>query len=100
MTDPIVKYSKRFLQKHYRELEDYLENIFNSPSTINRLLTYHSIHYNIDYTYIQIVINDTVVKRVKLPREKQLEFMKIQMWIECGPTLHTPDLICFHKKEE
>ena len=95
MTDPIVKYANRFLQKHYRELEDYLENIFNSPSTINRLLTYHSIQYDIDHCYIQIVINDTVVKRVKLSRKEQLEFMKIKIWVDRGLTVHTPDPIMF-----
>ena len=95
MTDPMVKYVNRFLQKHYGELEKYLENIFNSPSTINKLLTYHSIQYDTDHRYIQIVINDTVVKRVKLSRKEQLEFMKIQTWGECGLTVHTHDPIMF-----
>lgn len=95
MTDPIVKYVDRFLQKHYSELEDYLENIFNSPSTINRLLTHYSIQYDADHRYIQIVINDTVIKRVELSREEQLEFMKIQMWVDMGLIVHTPDPIMF-----
>ena len=95
MADTMVKYIDRFLQKHYGELEDYLENIFNSPSTINKLLTHYSIQYDTNHRYIQIVINDTVVKKVELSREEQLEFMKLQLWIEMGLVVHTPEPIMF-----
>lgn len=51
----------------YSEMEDYLQNIFNAPSTINRLLTYYSFAYNVEEPYERyLLFGGCIVKTFKM----------------------------------
>ena len=36
---------QKMIKKLYKAINDYLENIFHSPSTINRLIKYYQVGY-------------------------------------------------------
>ena len=58
----------------YLQIEGYLFNVFNSPSTINRLLTYYTIGFDSGTNKRYIMFNGVIVKEfeVDLPN------------VECG----------------
>ena len=58
----------------YKEVSDYLENILNAPSTINRLLTYYSIGKPVDNPLeMCIIFNGQVVKVFSLDQDVRQE---------------------------
>lgn len=44
--DVVIETVNRILSELYEEMEKYLENIFNAPSTINRIMRYYAIGFN------------------------------------------------------
>lgn len=42
----IVETIDNILYELYSEMEKYMENIFNAPSTINKILTYYALGFN------------------------------------------------------
>ena len=43
--DVVIETVNRILSELYEEMEKYLENIFNAPSTINRIMRYYAIGF-------------------------------------------------------
>ena len=37
------------INKNYQLMEEYLQNIFNAPSTVNKILTYYAIGFDPAY---------------------------------------------------
>ena len=46
--DIVVKTLNILFTILYSTMNDYLENIFNAPSTINRIMKYYAIGFNVD----------------------------------------------------
>ena len=70
-----IQIIKDAIMEVYQQIEEYLLNIFNSPSTINRLLPYYSIGFDSTETNKKyIMFNGVIVKKfeVDLPN------------VECG----------------
>lgn len=44
--DYIIETINNIIKKLYSLIEEYLQNIFNAPSTVNRVLTYYAIGLN------------------------------------------------------
>ena len=44
--DYIIETINNIIKKLYSLVEEYLQNIFNAPSTINRVLRYYGIGFN------------------------------------------------------
>lgn len=70
-----IQIIKDAIMEVYQQIEEYLLNIFNSPSTINRLLPYYAIGFDPTETNKKyIMFNGVIVKEfeVDLPN------------VECG----------------
>lgn len=51
----------------FRKMEEYLLNILNAPSTINRIIKYYSVGYNPDEPNKHFILfNYTIVNEYKL----------------------------------
>lgn len=62
----------------YKEVNDYLENILNAPSTINRLLMHYSVGKKVDNPLeMCIIFRGQVVKVFSLDQEIQQELLEI-----------------------
>ncbi len=62
----------------YKEVNDYLENILNAPSTINRLLTHYSVGKPVDNPLrMCIIFHGQVVKVFSLNQKIEKELEKI-----------------------
>lgn len=46
--DTIIEIYNQTMGKIYKAMNDYLENIFNSPSTINRIMKYYVVGFPAD----------------------------------------------------
>lgn len=62
--DMIVKAINDILTRMYKAMNDYLENILNAPSTINRIFKYYSIGVPEDITLHEryILFKGTVIR--------------------------------------
>lgn len=71
----IIKKVNEILKEFYAVIEEYLEYIFNAPSTINRIIKYYAIGFDADnYNKRYIMFGGMII------REYELEVPKI----ECG----------------
>lgn len=46
----IIETIDKIIKEFYSQIEKYLQNIFNAPSTINRIIKYYAIGFPSDYT--------------------------------------------------
>lgn len=63
MYSSVLEYIDSIIKKFYSVIEEYLEYIFNSPSTINRIIRYYTLGYSpykVNERYI--LFNGKVVK--------------------------------------
>ena len=44
--DYIIETINNIIKKLYSLIEEYLQNIFNAPSTVNRVLRYYGVGFN------------------------------------------------------
>lgn len=44
--DYIIETINNIIKKLYSLIEEYLQNIFNAPSTVNRVLKYYGVGFN------------------------------------------------------
>ena len=59
----------------YKQIEEYLFNVFNSPSTINRIMRYYAIGFDSTVTNKRyIMFGGTIVKEFEIDLPK----------VECG----------------
>jgi len=84
MTEILTKDINKYLFRDYPCIKRYLTLIYNSPSTINKLITYAQLHYSDNFRYLNIVINDTVVKSCPVPEETQWNLRKYHIWFEAS----------------
>ena len=56
----------------YGLVNEYLENILNSPSTINRVIKYYKIAFNVINPSISVFFKYTLIKEFKLTLESDL----------------------------
>lgn len=68
MSDKIIKdFINKTLWEFYAMINEYLEYIFNLPSTINRIITYYALGIQEDEPYKRyIMFNNTIVKEYKI----------------------------------
>lgn len=65
--DYIIETINNIIKKLCSLIEEYLENILNAPSTINRLLTYYSFAYNVEEPYERyLLFGGCIVKTFKM----------------------------------
>ena len=93
---PIVQDAQK---RMYKDMNSYMENILNSPSTINRIIKYyhHVRKIDSDKEYIGFVNSDII----EIVREYDLEeyihkeetMQMIQIWVDSGICIHKPNLI-------
>lgn len=60
---------ERMLKKKYMRVEKYLENILNSPSTINKVLTYYQVGFSTDHTKMYIMFQDKIIRTYGISKE-------------------------------
>ena len=96
---PIIMDAKK---RMYKDMNEYMENIFNAPSTINRIMRYYH-QCNImgdDKEYIGFVNGDNNI--VEIIREYDLDKyihaedvrQRLQLWIDSSLVIHEPNIIC------
>lgn len=61
-----IKIIKQAITEQYQQIEGYLFNIFDSPSTINRLLVYYEIGFDPKENKRYIMFNGVIVKEFKV----------------------------------
>ena len=86
------------LNKRYKVIEKYLENIINSPSTINRIVKYYHIVFSEDYTMVYLLFKDTIIRRYGITRKDYYDELKIEMWCEMGLNIQVPVPIMYIPK--
>ena len=75
ITMQMIEKVDKILRDFYAIIEEYLQNIFNAPSTINRIIKYYAIGFDADnYNKRYIMFGGMII------REYELEVPKI----ECG----------------
>lgn len=71
--EKLFKTLSKAISELYYQLNDYLENIFNSPSTINKIMKYYAIGFDPTETNKRyIMFGGTVVREyvLELPRRE------------------------------
>ena len=65
--DYIIEIVNKMMKKLYSVIEEYLEYIFNAPSTVNKVITYYRIGYNPSEPHKEyIYFKDILVKEFEL----------------------------------
>ena len=100
---PIVQDAQR---KMYKDMNDYMENIFNAPSTINRIMKYYH-RANIigdDKEYIGFVNSDNniveIVQEYDIDKYVHAEEIRqrIELEMQSNLVILKPSLICYIPK--
>lgn len=81
---------ERMLQKKYKRVEKYLENILNSPSTINKILKYYQVGFSTDHTEMYLMFQDKIIHTYGISKDDYYSELKIKTWVECGMTVLPP----------
>lgn len=64
--DPVML--DRIITSTYNSLENYLENIIHSPSTINRIATHYNIGFDPNHLEtVYLMFENQVVQELELP---------------------------------
>lgn len=95
MTEILTKPINKNLYHNYPCIKRYLEHIYNSPSTINRLITRIHIQYSDDYWHLNLMINGVVVRSCPVPEETRWTLRKYQLFAEARllQVIETPTII-------
>ena len=100
MDNPLTQYINRMLTQRYKCIEKYLENIYNSPSTINKLLTHLKLEYKNDYRELAITLNGKTVKSCMIPMETTWQLRKYSMYADMGlAVIETPPVMFIGDQE-
>ena len=95
MTENETWFIERMLEKRYKKIEKYLENILNSPSTINKILKYYQVGFSTDYSEMYIMFQDKIIHTYGISKDDYYRELKIETWIACGMGIHTPSPIIY-----
>lgn len=60
----ILQLSKKYMYMRHTELNAYLENIMNAPSTINRILTLYTLEYKPYTGLYYLMFGDKLILRI------------------------------------
>ena len=74
MIEECIDIINNALKKIYKAINDYLENIINAPSTINRIIRYYAVGLTDDPNKRYILFDGVIVREYELVMPK----------IECG----------------
>lgn len=88
----------KILKKRYEIIERYLENILDSPSTINRIIKYYRIGHSEDYSEIYLLFGNTIIRRYGITKEDYYRDLRISIWVECGLQIQIPEPIMYVPK--
>ena len=98
--NPLTHHINRMLTQRYKCIEKYLENIYNSPSTINKLLTHLKLEYKNDYMELAITLNGKTVKSCMIPMETTWQLRKYSMYADMGlAVIETPPVMFIGDRE-
>ena len=86
---------ERMLQKKYKRIEKYLENILNSPSTINKVLSHYQVGFSTDHTKMYIMFQDKIIRTYGISKDDYYRELKIETWVDCGMTVIPPTPIMY-----
>lgn len=84
MTEILTQDINKYLYRDYPCIKKYLQNIYHSPSTINRLITYMHMDYSDDYRYLNLKIGDVIVRSCPVPEDTRWNLIKYTMWLEAS----------------
>lgn len=84
MDEILTRDINKNLFRDYPCIKRYLSLIYNSPSTINRLITLIHIDYSDDYWYLNLKIGDVIVKQCPVSEETRWNLIKYTMWFEAS----------------
>lgn len=84
MTEILTQDINKNLYRDYPCIKRYLQWIYHSPSTINKLITYVQIHYSDNFRYLNLIIDDVIVKQCPIPEETRWNLIKYQTWFEAS----------------
>lgn len=84
MDEILTRDINKNLFRDYPCIKRYLSLIYNSPSTINKLITYAQLHYSDDFKYLNIVIGEVIVKQCPVSEETRWNLIKYQTWFEAS----------------
>ena len=85
---------KQYLKKLAR-IEKHLEYVFNSPSTVNRVIKYFRIGYSTDGKTLYLLFGDKVVREYDISRDAYYKELRVEMWVEMGVSIIPPEPIMF-----
>ena len=85
---------KQYLKKLAR-IEKHLEYVFNSPSTINRIIKYFKIGCSKDKLTLYLLFNDEVVREYDISRDAYYRELRFECWAEMGVSVIAPEPIMF-----
>lgn len=81
---------ERMLQKKYKRVEKYLENILSSPSTINRILKYYQVGFSTDHTEMYLMFQDKIIHTYGISKDDYYQELKMELWVESAMTVLPP----------
>lgn len=85
---------KQYLKKLAR-IEKHLEYVFNSPSTINRIIKYFRIGYSTDGKTLYLLFGDEVVREYDISRDAYYRELRFECWAEMGVSFVAPEPVMF-----
>ena len=92
----INRHAELMMRRRANQIEKYLENIFNSPSTINKVLSYYQIGYSEDYSEMYLLFKDKIVRTYGISEEDYYRELRMELWVESGLTIQEPGIIAPH----
>lgn len=84
----VSDFINRILTKRYQLIENYLENILNSPSTINRIIKYYRVGYSEDYSKMYLLFRDTIIRKYGISLNDYHREQQLELWIEMSLHIH------------
>ena len=92
----IQMHTELMMRRRANQIEKYLENILNAPSTINKILSYYGIGYSEDYSEMYLLFKDKIVRTYGISEEDYYRNLRMELWAESGLTIHEPGIIAPH----
>ena len=92
----IQRHTELMIRKRWNEMEKYLENIIDGPSTINGIIKYYGVGYSEDYSEMYLLFQNKIVRTYGISEEDFYRDLRMELWVESGLTLHEPGIIAPH----
>ena len=83
------------LREFYQMIENELEYIINSPSTVNSIIKYYKITIDADGNYYLVFNNAKIIKEWSNPKDWYYTKLKFEAWCQMGLQVLEPTPIMY-----